>query len=286
MAAQGADRLRYSIIDPTGNITALVEDEVAVPDQPRVASRIMSLQPQVEQVGFVRFTASAMGDTPVDGELRMAGGEFCGNATMSAAALLLLRQKQPSRMGDDTVTVRLAVSGAARPVEVRLRRTGQHSFDASILMPDALAVCERRFSFEGVSGTLPVVLMEGISHVIVQPDSAFFWLRDDAAAAERAVRLWCAGLEADGLGLMFVEKGTSERRLTPLVYVPAADTVFWENSCASGSAATAMCLAAQGGAPCHVALHEPGGTLRVSCDPSGEGTRLYGRARLTDECLL
>ena len=49
MVAQGADHLRYSIIDPTGNITALVEDEVAVADQPRVASRIMALHPQVEQ---------------------------------------------------------------------------------------------------------------------------------------------------------------------------------------------------------------------------------------------
>ena len=286
MVAQGADHLRYSIIDPTGNITALVEDEVAVADQPRVASRIMALHPQVEQVGFVRFDPAVVSGAPVDGELRMAGGEFCGNATMSAAALLLLRKGQPGPMDDDFVTVQLAVSGAARPVEVRLYQTEKQSFDASILMPDALSVCNRALAFDGVSGQFPVVYMEGISHVIVQPDSAFFWLRDDAPAAERAVRAWCADLGADGLGLMFVEKGTSERHLTPLVYVPAADTVFWENSCASGSAATAMCLAATEGAPCHVALHEPGGTLRVSCDPAGEGTRLYGGARLVAECLL
>ena len=286
MAAQGAGHLRYSIIDPTGNITALVEDEVAVADQPRVASRIMALHPRVEQVGFVRFGATAVDGEPVDGQLRMAGGEFCGNATMSAAALLLLRKGQPGPADGDTVALRLGVSGAARPVEVRLRQTEQQSFDASILMPDALSVREQSLAFEGVSGQLPVVFMEGISHVIVQPDSAFFWLRDDAPAAERAVRAWCDDLGADGFGVMFVEKGTAERRLTPLVYVPAADTVFWENSCASGSAATAMCLAATEGAPCNVALHEPGGTLRVSCDPAGEGTRLYGGARLVAEHLL
>ena len=283
--AQGETRLRYSIMDPTGNITALVEDAVEPACQPVVAAAIMERHPEVEQVGFVQ-SGSPEGGPAVDAALRMAGGEFCGNATMSAAALLLLRKGQPGPMDDDFVTVQLAVSGAARPVEVRLYQTEKQSFDASILMPDALSVCNRALAFDGVSGQLPVVYMEGISHVIVQPDSAFFWLRDDAPAAERAVRAWCADLGADGLGLMFVEKGTSERHLTPLVYVPAADTVFWENSCASGSAATAMCLAATEGAPCHVALHEPGGTLRVSCDPAGEGTRLYGGARLVAECLL
>ena len=72
--------MRYRIFDPTGNITALVEEAVDVSRQPSVAADIMQKHSNVEQVGFV----SLDGDLPA---LRMAGGEFCGNASMSAAAL-------------------------------------------------------------------------------------------------------------------------------------------------------------------------------------------------------
>ena len=78
--------LKYSIFDPSGNITALVETHINNDSQPEVADEIMKAHPEVEQVGFVYFDAIR----PVPTYLRMAGGEFCGNATMSAAALYLL----------------------------------------------------------------------------------------------------------------------------------------------------------------------------------------------------
>jgi diaminopimelate epimerase len=79
--------IKYCIFDPTGNITALVETGVEEARQPEVASLIMSRHPDVEQIGFVCFSEQN-GDADVS--LRMAGGEFCGNATMSAAALFAL----------------------------------------------------------------------------------------------------------------------------------------------------------------------------------------------------
>ena len=74
--------LKYSIWDPTGNITALVETQTSIDRQPEVAARIMDLHPEVEQVGFVSKVLRPY--------LRMAGGEFCGNASMCAAAWLAL----------------------------------------------------------------------------------------------------------------------------------------------------------------------------------------------------
>ena len=47
--------LRYSIWDPTGNITALVESAVAVGEQPAAAAALMERHPTVEQVGFVEL---------------------------------------------------------------------------------------------------------------------------------------------------------------------------------------------------------------------------------------
>ena len=288
------DRLRYCILDPTGNITALVESAVPVDLQPTVAAELMARHPEVEQVGFVRFAqfvrfvrfgpagegagkdAGAWPELPA---MRMAGGEFCGNATMSAAALYALRAgvaSGPERPAE----VRMRVSGAAGPVEVELCRRADDAFDARVHMPQAREVCDVELAFADAAGTLPLVRMEGISHLVVERTSAFFGLADDADAAERAVRAWCEELGTCGLGLMFLEEDKDEWRLTPLVYVPGSGTVFWERSCASGSAATGMYRAAREGAPVALALREPGGVLRVESDPARGETWLAGSVRL------
>ena len=84
--------IRYSILDPSGNITALVESAVGADARAAVAAELMRRHPEVEQVGFVRRTEP--GD-PVRAELNMAGGEFCGNASLCTAALLLLDGDAP-----------------------------------------------------------------------------------------------------------------------------------------------------------------------------------------------
>ncbi len=263
--------MRYSIFDPTGNITALVESPVAAELRPVTAAELMRRHPEVEQVGFV---GPAPAEDGAEAALCMAGGEFCGNASMSAAALFLLR-RGCERAEPETVTLR--VSGAAAPVEVTLRRLAADSFETAVRMPAALGIEEREFALGERRGTLPLVRMQGISHLVVEPGSVFFPMRDQRAAAEMAVRDWCRELGAEGLGLMFLERGF-ETRLTPLVYVPGSGTVFWENSCASGTSAVGMALAEERGACVELTLREPGGTLRVVSFPGG-ATRLYGQVR-------
>lgn len=274
-AADGA--IRYAIFDPTGNITALVEDAVDEGAQPDVARRLMGLHPEVEQVGFV----SGMGQEGVRaGEgpqlrLRMAGGEFCGNASLCAAALCVLRSA--SRRRDHRV--RLAVSGTTDVVEVRLRRDMPGLFFGSIRMPSSRAIERIVLRAAGLSCEVPVVHLEGISHALIEQDSPFFSLLRDRLEAERAARSWCAELAVAGLGLMFSQGEGPMQRLTPLVYVPIADTLFWESSCASGSAALGMHLATSRGSAVEVALDEPGGSLQVRSDPCDGTTWLSGRVR-------
>ena len=332
--------LDYCIFDPTGNITALVETEVDIEDQPAAAARIMELEPDVEQVGFISYAGNtADGGVPVS--LRMAGGEFCGNAAMCAAALFAIR----SGLQGGAVPVR--ISGASAPVMVRLERQAEDSFGAAAEIPPAIRIgtveaaapaAEKEAAENGqneevraggtgaaeapgagqcgvnaTSGagqcgatvtpgagkcgaaeapgaalTLPIVEMEGISHIIIEPDSGFFGIKEDSALAESLLRQWCVALGADCLGMMFLGEASipgseapgESRVLTPLVYVPGADTMFWENSCASGSAAAGMYLAARTGAPVDVTFDEPAGRLRVESDPASGHTVLHGSAIL------
>ena len=269
--------LQCSILDPTGNITAIVESPVEIARQPSVAAAIMRRCPEVEQVGFLRMLPE--GD-PIQAELRMAGGEFCGNASMSAAMLLQTGEGRKDR----EFALRLRVSGASAPVDLLLRPEADNACLAEIRMPPALGIRETAFTCGEVRDMLPLVRMEGISHLVVEPDSAFFSLLQDRPAAEQAVRRFCAELGADGLGLLFLEGEGSERSMTPLVYVPGCGTCFWENSCASGSAAVGMLLASRAGRREAYSLREPGGILRVESDPAGRETRLGGHVRLT-QCL-
>lgn len=325
------DDLEYCIFDPMGNITALVETEVDIEDQPAAAARIMELEPDVEQVGFISYAGNtADGGVPVS--LRMAGGEFCGNAAMCAAALFAIR----SGLQGGVVPVR--ISGASAPVMVRLERQAEDSFGAAAEIPPAIRIgtveaaasaAEKEAAAKdlneevraggsgaaeapgagkcgateasGAALTLPIVEMEGISHIIIEPDSGLFGIKEDSALAESLLRQWCGALGADCLGMMFLSEAASlsesetkledrtdngraifaeSRVLTPLVYVPGADTMFWENSCASGSAAAGMYLAARTGAPVDVTFDEPAGRLRVESDPASGRTVLHGSAIL------
>ncbi len=279
--------IEYRIFDPTGNITALVETEVDPMDQPSVAAGIMGLHSEVEQVGFVSFAAGGQDETTgaaagagapaadVPVSLRMAGGEFCGNATMCAAALYMMVNGMSGE-----ATVKVKVSGTTEPLDVCLVRRDAAGFDASVTMPPELGIGELKLSDgmlpDGGTLMLPIVRMEGIAHVIIEPDSGFFGLKDDPALAETLIRGWCGMLDAECLGMMFLGEGEGERVMTPLVYVPGADTMFWENSCASGSAAAGIYLAAKAGEPVDVTFSEPAGRLRVESDPVTGRTILHG----------
>ena len=262
--------------DPAGNRTAIVRYGVPKAERAKVAAAIMADPTlKAEQVGFE--TRPRYGDCI--GRLEMAGGEFCGNATMCSAALYMIVNDMP---GEANVKVR--VSGTKEPLDVRLVRRDAVSFDASVTMPPAVGIDELKLSDGMLPGNdvlrLPVVRMEGIAHVIIEPDSGFFGLKDDSALAETLLRGWCGVLGAECLGMMFLDEGKGVRALTPLVYVPGADTMFWENSCASGSAAAGMYLAAKEGKPVDVTFSEPAGSLRVTSDPDIGRTVLYGSLTL------
>ena len=257
-------KLDYYLIDPTGNMTILVETPVPAASQPFCASALLAAEPAAEQAGFL-----SPGDADCDRALRMAGGEFCGNAAMSAAALFC---DQAGRTGE----VRVRVSGAAAPVRVEIGGSPEGGYTGAVEMPRPAAVEMVSLTAEGRSFRLPLVRYDGISHLILREPL-------EKAFAERAVKRWCAELGADGLGLML--PGETAGTLTPLVYVPCGDTLYWEHSCASGTAAVGAYLAETGEKAVDLCYAEPGGNLGVSAIPGGAvilrgGIKILRRSRL------
>ena len=239
--------ITYTMFNPTGNITLLTETPVPTASQPLVAAKLMSLEPETEQVGFV-----TLGHDTV--YLRMAGGEFCGNAAMSAAALYL------ERSGRTEGTVPVHVSGTKEAVAVRLTVLPDGGWRGGVVMPRPESVGQEQFP----DGTgYPTVRFPGIVHVILEEDVA-------REKAEAMAPVLCAQLKADALGLMFLNR--EEESLTPLVYVPGAGTLFWENACASGTTAVGAFLAAKTGRPVNLRLKQPGGVLEIDARPNGELT--------------
>lgn len=287
-------KVDYTVLDPTGNITILVTSPVEISLQPPVASKLMELVPEAEQVGFLSEAEGC------DIALRMAGGEFCGNASMCAATYYVNEE------GLNTCQVTLHVSGAEGPVAAEIEKLPDGKWRGTVNMPRP-----QKLEFIDLpgAGELPVVSFDGISHVIYEvsesertggntnvdpcgyndsyaPDTAkssaaqcstsdeFPISRD---TAEALACEWCRYLGVDALGIMFLN--TEASSMKPLVYVPAAGTLFWENSCASGTTACGAYVAARSGRAVSMSLRQPGGSLEIRVSEDGSfglsGTVLF-----------
>ncbi len=250
--------MKYILADPTGNMTVLVESPVAPEKRRKTAVAIMAAEPTAEQLGFL-----SPGAEGADISLFMAGGEFCGNACLSAGAYCL-RQR-----GESQGKLLVSISGADEPVSVDIKKEGEDLYSGFVDMPLPHEISS--------IDSLTLVSFPGISHVIVP-------LSLSSAEAEAMIVPLCERLGVDALGLMLL--GEAESTLRPLVYVPGAGSLFWERSCASGTTAVGAALAAQKGKSLSLSLSQPGGTLSIEAlweDGRISALRLGGRVRLLPE---
>ena len=270
----------YIIMNPTGNVTALVTSRAEISRQPFIAGKIMERHPEVEQVGFVDLSGSF--DDPVQASLRMAGGEFCGNASMCTAVLYAEKnQTKPHRNPE----IKLQVSGTKEVVSVKILGSENGITEASVVMPHAINIEIKELSYQAITAPLPLIQMQGITHLIIEEQSSFYYLQEDRAAAQKAVKKWCEELSAEGLGLMFLSGTAPALKLTPLVYIPESKTVFWENSCGSGSSACGIYMAEKTKKDVKLSLQQPGGVLSVESSFHGN-TIMTGSVRQLDSYIL
>ncbi len=241
--------ISYYLIDPTGNITLLVDSPCGAGQRVKIARELMKAEPSAEQVGFI-------GGNRLD----MAGGEFCGNATLSAASVYCLKN------GIDEAKLEMSVSGAENPVSVDIVKKSEGVYGGRVEMPSPEKIENIIIPFSSGEITATIVKFKGISHIIIEGSA-------DRAECERIIPLLCKKSGADCLGMMFIEGG----RLTPLVYAPIPGTLVWESSCASGTTAAGIYLASKNSGFFKGEFDEPGGKLGIEVSP-GNAPVLTGSA--------
>jgi diaminopimelate epimerase len=210
--------------DPAGNITIFVLDQIDDPCLRLRAAKALLAEPSLkaEQVGFV---------IPPDHNaptghwrLEMMGGEFCGNAARSFG---LYAARESGLRG--TRDIRIGISGVPDPIPVRVDLDASTA-EAEIPGPRA----EAAVFWEGRS--FPVLYFEGITHVIaggVEPDrNMVLGLVEKLTQRTRH--------PIDAVGVMFYDP--VRRFMRPAVYVAATESLVFESSCGSGTAALAAYL--------------------------------------------
>lgn len=243
--------ISYYYVNPTGNITLLVDSPTPPEKRAEIAEKLMIEEPAAEQVGFIESN-----------NLNMAGGEFCGNATLSAAAVYCLKNNLTAAQID------MNVSGVNSPVKVRIQKTADNTYSGEVEMPSPESVSEVEICLGDKKMLIPVVDFGSIAHIILTEKA-------DRRECEKDIARICRELGAGGLGIMFIEG----EKLTPMVYVPHPETLVWESSCASGTTAAGIYYASKNGGFFSGEFNEPGGKLGITVAP-GSPPLLRGNAHI------
>lgn len=221
--------IKYHIFDPTKNITILVDSDIDITEQPKIAKLLMENVTNAEQVGFVKF------DTNGNVKLRMAGGEFCGNATICAGVYAVLKENNNST----NHIKKVYVDALKNQIDVEIKYIDKYTYMGIANMPHAKGINKIELSN---NETYEIVELDGISHIIIDiekyKENIIFDIdnNDFKKYFEEKIKTLSDYFNIDSLGIIFYDKNNNS--ITPLVYIKTADTLYWENSCASGSIAT------------------------------------------------
>ncbi len=275
------DKIEYAVMNPSENITILVLSDVDRGKYSYIAKELLKKEQIAEQVGFIKLPKNVEKLKLPSGEvfdiiLEMAGNEFCGNATMSAAAYYAIK----NGINDGNMMVK--TTGVDKVIDVKVKydnstyvgtndrfKTEDNfiTYEGIVNMPKAKEVSEVTF----LSGeTFTVVYFEGIAHIIIE-EKEIDDIDEYKKYLEKNIKSWCEYLKVKALGIMICEgldvtktyafeNKENEVRMLPLVYVKDVDTLYWESSCASGTTALGVYLNNKTKKEVSVNVIQPSGT--------------------------
>lgn len=230
-------KVSYQVFVPGGNDTAFVfGTNYTKAERKQINDIIMEKDKNVEQVGFLGDM-----DSP---ELIMAGGEFCGNATRSAAYHYLHGNDGSLQLKvNEKDYINAGVSEAKAWCEIPL-----------ILDKDII---------EKLGNDIYKVQMKGMTTIVVRENVAKKYVQNIERIKDVAVEFIDKYelRECEAVGVMFLEKDNDIIKINPVVWVNAIDTLFYETACGSGTTATAIVESYLSGKDMSVNILQPSGHI-------------------------
>ena len=211
------NKIKYSIYSPAGNDTAIVYGTNYTKEQKnKINNAIMKKHRNVEQVGLINKKGKK--------ELQMAGGEFCGNATRSAAY---------SYLGGNEGKIHIYINSKDKILA---------GVDKNKNAWCEIPLCDGSDVVTKKEDGVFIVKMKGITIIVIQEIKAKKYLNDRKKLKERGRRLIDKYNIKDNLavGVIFCEKEKNKIKINPIVWVKDIDTLFYETACGSGSIAVGI----------------------------------------------
>ncbi|MBD1381798.1 diaminopimelate epimerase [Metabacillus arenae] len=240
--------------NPTQNMTILVKTIHPFEEYTNIASKLMSYDSvNAEQVGFIEKSTKK----EVAAHLKMAGGEFCGNACMALAGYIAsnkgLRQ-------NDSEEIVLEVSGTDELVMCRVIKKIDEYY-CQVTMPIPKKIEQRVITYDGSDLEIFIVRYREFIHIVIEVEQFNKAVREKA---QTLAKLLGVTLEANLIGILLYKPESDE--LAPLIYVPDLDTMIWERGCGSGTASLGAYLAWKKKGRVSAQAKQPGGTIQVVAD--------------------
>ena len=270
--------LPFYKLSPGGNPTILVHDNAlfdSTNDMSRIRATIAKemMAPDhlgAEQVGFLDTSR-------ILPHIEMMGGEFCLNATRSAAFIFALLNLLPHAPHEPKCHEgEITTSGMNHPLRVRVAAAPSMGSALSPTMTREVAVAlHLPVAPELVHYCRPdeiLVRLPGITHLLL--DTTTHPLPENPLAAAAAKRAEYGLDEEEATGVIWhcpYPEAPGSRRILPVVRVRETGSSTVETACGSGSLALALLLAKNGGNT--FTIYQPSGhsiTVRFeSLFPSG-----------------
>lgn len=238
--------------NPTQNMTVLVNTNSSAEDYQSIASQLMSYENvHAEQVGFIQ--KSSKGEAVLS--LQMAGGEFCGNACMAAAANVAFEKGLET---DDLMEIFLEASGADDLVACQVKNV-QGSYYCQVNMPIPEKIDQKVIECDGDELHVAIVRYREFFHIVLEVEEFDDQMR---ARAQKLAKLLGVTIGNALVGVLLFKSDTNE--LAPLIYVPQVGSLIWERGCGSGTASLGAYLSWKSRNSIESSIKQPGGTIHVS----------------------
>lgn len=240
-------KLNFIKASPSQNTTAIITNYVPSKMYSEIASLIMSYEYlHVEQVGFIVQPKNNNAVLKIE----MSGGEFCGNALLSAAAYCNYKDLIDKKEFD------MEISGVNYPLKCWVSKVKNNIFTSKAEMPSLISKQHTTMSINGKEIEGSIIHLDGISHFVTNNRIA----KEEYYEILNYLKLQ---IDKGAIGIIPYQKVKEKLfEIIPMVYVFENDSTVFERACGSGTLALGIYMENEFGEN-DIKVKQPGGVIDV-----------------------